>query len=78
MLTTPNLSAINITCSMPLHILTFLPEEQELTEHANSNLKVSTLTMKNAVLHNLSQKISLQCLQHIYMKNKVVELCYKE
>jgi hypothetical protein len=47
-------------------------------EHANSTLKVITLTMNIAIIHKLSQKISLQCLQHIYMENKLVELCYKE
>jgi len=34
--------------------------------------------MNYAVIYKLSQKISLQCLQHIYMENKVVELCYKK
>jgi len=40
--------------------------------------KVITHTMNNAVIYKLSQKISLQCSQHINMENKVVELCYKE
>jgi len=63
---------------MPLHILTLLPEEQQLKEHANRTLKVITLTMIYAVIYKLRQNISLQCLQHTYMENKVVELCYKE